>query len=80
MTYRIELGPWGEFPEWRAVELAATEMSARFETEREAERAARELDRRAWALWDRNHPDASTEEREWATDHAPAFSVAEVEE
>ena len=76
MAYRIDCGAWGDFTEWREVELSAPEMSETFGTEREAEQVARRLDARAWRLWELNHPGA---DEEWTTAHAPAFHVIEEE-
>ena len=77
MAYTITLNGYGEFKEWQEVNLKTPEMY--FATEAEAEETARDMDNLAWEDWDKNHPDATEDEKLSAADHAPAFEVEECE-
>ena len=77
MAYTIKLNGYGDFTEWQEVNLKTPDMY--FATEAEAEETARDMDNLAWEAWDKNHPDATEDEKLSAADHAPAFEVTETE-
>lgn len=63
-----------EYPQWSEIEPE----TKYFATSEEAEKAAADLNRQAWAAWDEAHPDATKEEKMWAADHAPSFEATEM--
>lgn len=63
-----------EYPQWSDIEPEARY----FATLEEAEKAAADLNRKAWDAWDEAHPDATKEEQLWAADHAPSFEATEI--
>jgi len=68
-----------DFPQWTAVD-PTTDTLLLFDNAATADEFASELNNSAWALWDADHKNASTDEELWATDHAPAFVGTEFEE
>lgn len=76
MAYRLDLVEEDstEYPQWSEIEPE----TRYFATSEEAEKAAADLNKEAWAAWDEAHPDATKEEKMWAADHAPSFEATEM--
>lgn len=69
------------FQEWTSVDfdlyVAPKDVQTVFDTYKEAEQLAFDLDDIAWERWEQNHPNATEEDRNWVSIHAPCFQVIE---
>lgn len=98
-TVKLSYADSSEFPQWTAVDMDLwlrqsevrydpDDQLGVFDSYKDAEQFARELDNVAWERWEaearRRLPPESVEIPKnvlnWATEHAPCFTVEEIEE